>query len=79
MSGNDEYDQKLLRVVAFDYQTEDLEQVPPVCPICIEKFDKLQPVVTLPCSHHHTFHLGCIEEWLVRKVICPLCLQRVCP
>ena len=41
------------------------------CSICLEPLDG--EIVTTPCAH--TFHSGCIQDWLLRGVAvrCPLC------
>eukprot|EP01068_Selenidium_serpulae_P007784 Selendium_serpulae@DN4803_c0_g1_i1.p1 len=54
-----------------------------VCGICTEKFDHACTRCTRPgldcppaagtCGH--TFHLHCVEEWLQRSRLCPLCRQ----
>ena len=43
------------------------------CPICIEEF-KARPtdlVCLLACNH--VFHKNCIDEWIHRNSLCPLC------
>ncbi|OQR98261.1 hypothetical protein ACHHYP_08936 [Achlya hypogyna] len=42
------------------------------CVICMSTMDDdPSNQVSLPCSH--TFHLGCIREWLTRRNTCPHC------
>lgn len=41
------------------------------CTVCLEEVTKGQRVRTLPCLH--TFHADCVEEWLKKKKLCPLC------
>ena len=45
------------------------------CSICMNTFDKGDTVVILPCQH--MFHLACMERWVQRKNVCPLCLRFV--
>lgn len=45
------------------------------CSICIQDFEAGEEQKTLPCFHR--FHKGCIDGWLHRKGICPLCKHRV--
>lgn len=58
--------------VSADYTSLDLELQQENCTICLEQLES--DVVKLTnCSH--TFHVGCITEWLVRKRECPVCRQ----
>ncbi|KAF6254158.1 hypothetical protein COO60DRAFT_1273282, partial [Scenedesmus sp. NREL 46B-D3] len=41
------------------------------CAICFEDFADNDDVKQLPCGHF--YHCGCIDEWLLRDVTCPLC------
>lgn len=45
------------------------------CVVCLSDFEAGQSLRRLPCCH--TFHQGCIDEWLSRRKVCPLCLQDV--
>ncbi|XP_065661355.1 uncharacterized protein LOC136084698 [Hydra vulgaris] len=41
------------------------------CTICLEDFYLNENVVLLSCGH--SYHKGCIENWLLVKNNCPLC------
>ena len=41
------------------------------CTICLEILKAEQSINLLFCGHY--FHTSCIEEWLNKKRICPLC------
>lgn len=41
------------------------------CTICLEDFESGQQMRTLPCFH--SFHAGCVEEWLEKNRVCPIC------
>ncbi|EPS60496.1 hypothetical protein M569_14307 [Genlisea aurea] len=42
------------------------------CPICLSEYQPKEKVRSLPeCSH--SFHAGCIDEWLKLNGTCPLC------
>ena len=41
------------------------------CSICLDTIDSRGDARMLTCAH--TFHHGCVEEWLARSNVCPLC------
>ncbi|XP_046863891.1 E3 ubiquitin-protein ligase RNF181-like [Xenia sp. Carnegie-2017] len=41
------------------------------CPICLEKYEKEEMYVQLPCDHK--FHETCIMRWLEQTNSCPVC------
>lgn len=41
------------------------------CCICLEKFDKKDTIIFLPCLH--IFHNICIFKWIEKSFRCPLC------
>lgn len=43
------------------------------CSICNLKIAKSHLIIHLDCNHY--YHKKCIDEWLEKKVSCPLCLQ----
>lgn len=46
------------------------------CTICQEDYKLKEIIKTLPCCKLylvHFFHKGCIEDWLARSSLCPLC------
>ena len=45
------------------------------CPICMNDFISGDPIRLLPCMHY--YHLRCIDDWLMRSLTCPTCMQRV--
>lgn len=46
------------------------------CAICVEDFKEGDRLRVLPCDH--SFHIKCIDEWLVNHSdLCPLCKARV--
>merc|ERR1719408_416597 len=57
-----------------NWVVEDESKLPSelrTCTVCLEDVQKGQRVRTLPCLH--TFHAECVEEWLKKKKLCPLC------
>lgn len=47
------------------------------CPICLCSFDLGEMLISLPCDKKHSFHAGCIRQWLERQNACPLCQKMV--
>ncbi|CAJ1341669.1 unnamed protein product [Effrenium voratum] len=45
------------------------------CAVCLSEFDKDAVLRRLPCAH--SFHRNCIDKWLRRNKVCPLCLQDI--
>jgi len=43
------------------------------CAICLSDFETGEQLRRLPCAHH--FHPPCIDTWLKRNKVCPLCLK----
>lgn len=42
-----------------------------VCMICMEQFAQNEELRSLRCLH--IFHTRCIDNWLVKTAVCPLC------
>lgn len=45
------------------------------CVICMVEFSKGDSIRFLPCLH--TYHMQCIDDWLMRSFICPSCMEPV--
>jgi len=45
------------------------------CAVCLSDFELNEMMRQLPCGHH--FHRNCIDKWLKRNKVCPLCLQDI--
>ena len=43
------------------------------CLICLQAFTEGEELVLLPCGSEHTFHEGCVMQWLRQKPTCPAC------
>jgi hypothetical protein len=45
------------------------------CTVCFCGMEKGEIIIILPCSH--TFHDGCLKEWLAKEKVCPLCKREI--
>ncbi|XP_032598006.1 RING finger protein 11 isoform X2 [Drosophila grimshawi] len=45
------------------------------CVICMVEFSNEEAVRYLPCMH--IYHVNCIDDWLMRSLTCPSCLEPV--
>merc|ERR1740129_1430888 len=45
------------------------------CSICCESFQDKESLRVLPCQH--SFHMACVDKWLARSRLCPLCKANV--
>lgn len=42
-----------------------------LCTICLDPMISGEIIRTTPCQH--SYHLKCIDKWLLQKAICPMC------
>jgi hypothetical protein len=56
---------------------EALTENQKTCNICLEDFQKGDKMRKLDCSH--TFHQGCIDQWLAQVSSCPICKKEIQP
>lgn len=50
------------------------------CTVCMSEFEAGESVKALPCCNPHSvheFHTTCIDHWLSRSQLCPLCKASV--
>jgi len=52
-----------------------LEAVEELCAVCLSALVDGEKVRRLQCRH--CFHQPCLDEWLVRRAVCPLCVRTV--
>lgn len=44
------------------------------CAICLQELEQGDIARALPACKH-TFHMKCVDQWLLRRVVCPVCRQ----
>ncbi|KAL5670129.1 hypothetical protein ACJX0J_022350, partial [Zea mays] len=66
-----------LPIMAFtEHTVADGSGEPIGCSVCLQDFEAGETARSLPeCGH--TFHLPCIDVWLLRHASCPLCRRAV--
>ncbi|XP_067936114.1 RING finger protein 11-like isoform X2 [Watersipora subatra] len=67
--------QRLIDQLPCERYEESLKRAYTECPICIVDFEKEHEVKSLPCKH--LFHKECIDDWLMRNLRCPSCMEPV--
>jgi len=56
----------------------DGDNIDNTCAICINDMEDHEMVKLLP-NCQHCYHGDCLDEWLRRSTLCPLCKQEVMP
>ena len=69
--------QALLARLARSQFSPDMHQGMKECIICQLEYSPGDRLVTLDCDERHYFHEECIEEWLKRNGVCPICRKPV--
>jgi len=46
------------------------------CPVCFEDYKSEDEVYILP-KCNHIFHTHCVEKWLTRSLVCPMCRANI--
>ncbi|GFY89304.1 hypothetical protein Acr_06g0012440 [Actinidia rufa] len=66
----------LKKIPCFEYEAEERGEAsggsPDPCAVCLEGFKVGDKCRLLPTCKH-SFHVPCIDSWLVKTPICPIC------
>ncbi|XVF14122.1 hypothetical protein REPUB_Repub09cG0030100 [Reevesia pubescens] len=63
----------LQKLPCYDYIAKDNGSSSPVdCAVCLENFKTGEKCRLLP-QCRHSFHAECVDSWLLRNPICPIC------
>lgn len=63
----------LEKLPCYDYAVKDSKEDSSVdCAVCLETFRDSQRCRLLPACNH-SFHVECVDSWLLKASICPLC------
>ncbi|XP_010537375.1 PREDICTED: NEP1-interacting protein-like 2 [Tarenaya hassleriana] len=66
----------LSKLPCYIMSAEITERQSIVCTICLQEIEAGEITRSLPRCHH-TFHLVCVDKWLIRHGSCPMCRQSV--
>jgi E3 ubiquitin-protein ligase RNF13 len=67
----------LEKLPCYDYVAKENGSNPLDCAICLENFTIGDKCRLLPICKH-IFHAQCVDKWLLKTPICPICRSRVC-
>ncbi|GKV07674.1 hypothetical protein SLEP1_g19420 [Rubroshorea leprosula] len=65
----------LEKLPSFDYIAGDKGSSPVDCAVCLDNFKIGEKCRLLPLCKH-SFHAQCVDSWLLRNPICPICRTR---
>ncbi|XP_019055076.1 PREDICTED: E3 ubiquitin-protein ligase RNF13-like [Nelumbo nucifera] len=65
----------LERLPCFDFKAREKGSSPVDCAVCLENFKVGDKCRLLPCRH--SFHANCVDSWLLKTPICPICRTSV--
>ncbi|XVE83939.1 hypothetical protein DITRI_Ditri16bG0129200 [Diplodiscus trichospermus] len=63
---------ELQKLPCYDYIAKDKGSSPVDCAVCLESFKMGEKCRLLPLCRH-SFHAECVDSWLLRNPICPIC------
>ncbi|XP_020570831.1 RING-H2 finger protein ATL74-like [Phalaenopsis equestris] len=71
-TGNGLSVKELEKLPGFEFSTPEEKGGANCCAVCLESFEFGDRCRLLPACHH-SFHARCVDCWLVRSSICPIC------
>ncbi|KAG2714497.1 hypothetical protein I3760_03G030000 [Carya illinoinensis] len=60
------------KLPCYDYLAKDVRSSPVDCAVCLENFKMGEKCRLLPICKH-SFHAQCVDAWLMKTPICPIC------
>ncbi|XP_010251297.1 PREDICTED: E3 ubiquitin-protein ligase RNF13-like [Nelumbo nucifera] len=67
----------LQRLPCFDFRAGEKGSSPIDCVVCLENFKVGDKCRLLPCKH--SFHANCVDSWLLKTPVCPICRTSAYP
>lgn len=68
----------LKKLPCFDYEAAEKGTSCVDCAVCLENFKMGEKCRLLP-NCRHSFHVHCIDSWLLKTPICPICRTCIIP
>ncbi|XP_065623773.1 E3 ubiquitin-protein ligase ATL9 [Quercus suber] len=68
----------LKKLPCFDYEAAEKGTSCVDCAVCLENFKMGEKCRLLP-NCRHSFHVQCIDSWLLKTPICPICRTCIIP
>ncbi|KAF8390388.1 hypothetical protein HHK36_024914 [Tetracentron sinense] len=62
----------LQKLPCFEFKAGERVSSPVDCAVCLENFNMGDKCRLLPICNH-IFHAQCVDSWLLKKPICPIC------
>ncbi|XP_057465843.1 RING-H2 finger protein ATL17-like [Actinidia eriantha] len=63
---------EIRKLPCFDYEVGEKGKSSLECAVCLESF-KVGDVCRLLPQCKHSFHVQCIDSWLLKTAVCPIC------
>jgi len=60
---------------SYKYDGLHLPEDKNMCVICQSEYEANEEIRVIPCLHF--FHKGCIDEWMMRSCVCPICKSKI--
>lgn len=60
---------------SYKYTGAPLPEDKKTCAICLSDYELGEDIKTIPCMHF--YHKSCIDEWMVRSCVCPICKSKI--
>ncbi|XP_043706863.1 RING-H2 finger protein ATL39-like [Telopea speciosissima] len=70
--GNSMSIEDLKKLPLFEFEVGDKGNAPVDCVVCLESFKMGDKCRLLPICKH-SFHAQCVDSWLLKTPICPIC------
>ena len=68
---------KTLNKKAFSNVDHENQDNMKSCAICLMDYEETDEIAELRCDQRHYFHSACLQDWLKKKLECPLCKRPV--
>jgi len=60
---------------SYKYTGTPLPADKKTCAICLSDYEADEDIKTIPCMHF--YHQACIDEWMARSCVCPICKSTI--